>query len=239
MTLAHGPSIVTSGLLMWLDAANIRSYPGSGTTWTDMYQNINTVTLNNSPTYTAGNLGYFTFNGSTQWASLASPTLPSSSADSTIIVWCWPDSTGPLNTYTGLFAYGGRSSNNSRLLSLNTNSATYYVSSAYWNNDYVPNVITVRPNDWNMVALVTRGSALSNNTTLYSVNSTGLSSITGNSALSSAQATTSVNLTVGCTDNGGGRYFKGRISTVHVYNYVFTDSLIIQNFNALRWRYGV
>jgi hypothetical protein len=36
MALAHSPSISTSGLVLCLDAGNIKSYPGSGSTWTDL-----------------------------------------------------------------------------------------------------------------------------------------------------------------------------------------------------------
>ena len=36
MGLSHSPRIVTDGLVLCLDAANKRSYPGAGTTWTDL-----------------------------------------------------------------------------------------------------------------------------------------------------------------------------------------------------------
>ena len=36
MSLNHSPSIVTDGLVLCLDAANKRSYPGTGTAWTDL-----------------------------------------------------------------------------------------------------------------------------------------------------------------------------------------------------------
>jgi len=36
MALAHSPRIVTDGLVLALDAGNTKSYPGSGTTWSDL-----------------------------------------------------------------------------------------------------------------------------------------------------------------------------------------------------------
>ena len=36
MGLGHNPSIVTNGLILALDSANVRSYPGSGTAWNDL-----------------------------------------------------------------------------------------------------------------------------------------------------------------------------------------------------------
>ena len=36
MAIAYNPSITTSGLLIHLDAANPKSYPGTGTVWKDI-----------------------------------------------------------------------------------------------------------------------------------------------------------------------------------------------------------
>jgi hypothetical protein len=47
MGLSHSPSIITQNLVLCLDAANSKSYPGSGTTWTDLSGNGNTGTLMN------------------------------------------------------------------------------------------------------------------------------------------------------------------------------------------------
>jgi hypothetical protein len=59
----------TTNLLVHLDASNSSSYAGSGTTWNDISGNGRNFTLVNAPTYTlAGELGYFTFNGTSQYA---------------------------------------------------------------------------------------------------------------------------------------------------------------------------
>jgi hypothetical protein len=50
MTLQHSPQVVMEGLICLLDSANIKSYPGSGNTWTDLSGNANNATLTN-PTY--------------------------------------------------------------------------------------------------------------------------------------------------------------------------------------------
>jgi hypothetical protein len=61
MALSHSPSIITNGLVLCLDAANPKSYPGSGTTWNDLSGNGNNGTLRNSPSYSADNLGKIVF----------------------------------------------------------------------------------------------------------------------------------------------------------------------------------
>lgn len=64
MALAHNPKIVTDGLVLCLDAANPKSYPGSGTVWSDLSGNGNNGTLVNGVGYNSNNGGYLTFDGS-------------------------------------------------------------------------------------------------------------------------------------------------------------------------------
>ena len=63
MGLAHSPSLVMNGLTLCLDAGNRKSYPCSGTTWTDLSGNGNTGTLTNGPTYSSANGGSIVFDG--------------------------------------------------------------------------------------------------------------------------------------------------------------------------------
>lgn len=60
MTVEAGPNVVYSGLVLYLDAANKNSYPGSGSTLIDL-KNTNNLTLFNSPTYSSSNNGYISF----------------------------------------------------------------------------------------------------------------------------------------------------------------------------------
>jgi hypothetical protein len=57
MGLAHSPRIVTDGLVLCLDAANPKSYPGTGTTWFDISANNFNAILNGSVTFSGNNLG--------------------------------------------------------------------------------------------------------------------------------------------------------------------------------------
>jgi len=56
-----GPNIVQEGLVLALDAANPKSYPGTGTTWNDLVNSSTTLSLYNSPTYSTTNLGRIAF----------------------------------------------------------------------------------------------------------------------------------------------------------------------------------
>jgi hypothetical protein len=66
--LQHSPSIVTNGLVFYIDAINTKSYPGSGSICNDLSNNNNSVTLTGSPTVANNS---FTFNGSTQYGTVS------------------------------------------------------------------------------------------------------------------------------------------------------------------------
>lgn len=63
MSVYSGPNIVDAGLVVYLDATNPKSYPGSGTTWTDLSGNGNDGTLVNGPTYSSANGGVIVLDG--------------------------------------------------------------------------------------------------------------------------------------------------------------------------------
>ena len=65
MAFSRGPRIVTDGLVLAMDAASKRSYPGSGTSFTDIINKSN-GTLNGSPTFSTEHSGTLSFNGTSQ-----------------------------------------------------------------------------------------------------------------------------------------------------------------------------
>ena len=88
MGLFHSPKIATDGLILNLDAGNTKSYPGSGTTWTDLSKENNHATLSN---FTVGSLngGTLTADGANSVATInAAASLQPASI--TIEVMCKP-----------------------------------------------------------------------------------------------------------------------------------------------------
>jgi hypothetical protein len=78
MAFFHSPRIVTDGLVLALDAANSLSYPGSGTTWTDLSGKGNNGTLVNGPTFSPTNGGSIVFDGTNDYISFPNnPNLDS------------------------------------------------------------------------------------------------------------------------------------------------------------------
>ena len=70
MGLSHSPRIVTDGLVFCVDAGDKMSYPGAGTTWTDLSKNRNNGTLQNSPGFSSANGGSIVFDGANEYVSL-------------------------------------------------------------------------------------------------------------------------------------------------------------------------
>ena len=83
--LSHSPMIVTDGLVLCLDAANRRSYPGSGTSWLDLSGQGNNGTLTNGPTFSSNNGGSIVFDGTNDYIQTSDITL--SSANFTLGCW--------------------------------------------------------------------------------------------------------------------------------------------------------
>ena len=79
------PNTITDGLVLALDAANHKSYPGTGTTWSDLSGNDNTGTLINGPTFDSGNGGSIEFDGTNDYVTLSEGDLsfPNDNADFT------------------------------------------------------------------------------------------------------------------------------------------------------------
>ena len=57
MAVGYNPRIVTNGLVLCLDAGNTRSYPGSGTTWTNLTNNAVT-TISGTTSFSTGSLSF-------------------------------------------------------------------------------------------------------------------------------------------------------------------------------------
>ncbi len=86
MGLAHSPRIVTDGLVLCLDAASKRSYPGTGTVWTDL-KGVNNGTLTNmdASNFSDDNGGSLVFDGSNEYVDLGT----SMDTNVPISVSCW------------------------------------------------------------------------------------------------------------------------------------------------------
>jgi hypothetical protein len=74
MSAIGGPATITSGLVLELDAGNIKSYQSGSTTWFDKSGNANNGTLTNGPTFNTGSLGSIVFDGVDDYVNLPTAT---------------------------------------------------------------------------------------------------------------------------------------------------------------------
>jgi hypothetical protein len=221
MSLSHSPSIVTNGLVLCLDAANTKSYPGTGATWTDLSGNENNVTLVNSPTFSTTNSGRITFNGSTQYGTTPSSTSLTFSQPTVTIACTTAAGTAiAKGRYGSYWNYGivapGATSFKARNNNNDVESSTYPAVSGV-------NIFTAAW-DGAFVNFYLNGKYLSQTNSSYSPVANNLH-----------------NLTIGVAGSGGSftEYYGGSISYILVHNRCLSANEINQNFNALRGRYGL
>ena len=238
MSTVHGGpgNIVTSGLVLNLDAANPRSYapPYNGTIWTDLSGNNNSGSLINGPTFNGGNGGSIVFDGTNDYAQSGkiNPTY--------FTISCWFRANGVPSTND---AFGGTLVISSPQL---FGGVVQYAVSYSWSSQKLN--FTVQNNI--LTTSTPNNSVLRN--TLYNV--TGLYNglrnqiyINGNFVTEIVNTTNptypttgNVNVQIGRWGFVGfERYFNGNIYQTQIYNRALSASEISQNFNATRARFGI
>jgi hypothetical protein len=214
--LAHSPRIITDGLVLCLDAANPKSYPGSGTTWTDLSGNGNNGTLVNGVGYSNNNNGVLVTDGINQYIDIISPNL-SISNNTVICATRYVDLTTPGRIVSAR-------SNNWLLGHHGGNSSSYYAEGWVYNpsNSGVGNI-------WRIYAAI--GDYTNDVWGVY---------VNGQFITSNANGINGPNgFSLGRYGPGNAQYSKAEISFLYCYNRVLTASEIQQNYNALRGRYGI
>jgi hypothetical protein len=97
MSYKYGPSIVTDGLVFYVDAANDKSYPGSGNSAYDLV-NGTTLPFVAQAYYSTDNGGTFVFDGTDDYVGGVDLGITFSNATFS----CWVKRNGSQSDYTGL-----------------------------------------------------------------------------------------------------------------------------------------
>jgi hypothetical protein len=255
MSLGHGPSVVRdSSLLVHLDAANVKSYPGSGTTWTDLSGNVNNFTLVNSSSsyyvYDTSNNGSIDFNRAMPpdaeagaWAEIVSTSgaLTANNYlynDHTTEVWAKISNFSPTNS-------DGTEGSSALIVYRGYHSGFYYnassISYKIWNgtsNEVGPTAtfssLGISQNQWFQIALSRSGSSFN----LY-VNGTHKANTTG-SPVTTGASTNNLRIASGAVPASVYSFLADcNVSNVKMYNRALTASEIFQNYQALLGRYGI
>lgn len=218
MGVEYNPSIVTNGLKVYLDGANPKSYPGSGTTWSDISGNLQDGVM----TSTTFGSNAMTFDGTNSYVTCPNQNYITYTGTYTFSVW--------LNTTNGgvVFQNSGSSGNvttDRNGLQLSTTAAVFgYYDGVSWKGVKA----TITTNRWYNIVCV-------NNATTLTVYSNGIPSTTPDVLY----VHTIAGLHIGRQTIDATLRFNGSMAAIQAYNRALTQAEIIQNFNAHRGRFGV
>lgn len=221
MALGHLPKIATDGLVLYLDAANKKSYPGSETTWFDLSNNRNGLLTNGS---TPGP-GYITFDGSNDRVVVNSTNIIYSGGS--MEMWLYLNAR---DRNQGFFSHNqGYPYINFWMPTTNTMRWEVYQSAGVGTAFYSNTVFTTGV--WyHVVGTFTQTTTMS----LY-INGNMDKQVTNLSV-----QPTSVTAPIYVGDYGAGNYpSSSRIAIAKIYNRTLSATEVFQNFNALRWRFGI
>jgi hypothetical protein len=226
MGAAAGPDIIEDGLVLCLDAGNRASYTGSGTVWNELSNNMS-AELVNSPTFNSQNNGFFQF-VSDDYARIPNNTLLDTQTPS-VEVWIKTNATtqlgfwfekGTVNSQYSLFQSNGtliwRQNVGGSLIDLTITTSNF-----------------INTSSWYQVV----GTFTSGRRRLY---------INGNLVNSDAQAgtisTNSGGMSIGAYggfSGARGYYYNGNLAICRVYNKELTSTEVLQNYNAIKGRFGI
>ena len=223
---------VNTNLFLNLDAGNSSSYSGTGTTWADLSGNSRNATLINNPTFNSSQNGYFHFTD-TSFQYADTTTVPSLT-NWTIEAWYRPTKslTGKVTAIlTNQFDLTNKINYSLGNIFAPT---SYNICGGFYDGTWrrttglVPTL-----NTWYQGAVTYNGSVI----TQYS-NGTSQTTLTY-AGTSQSGGTVRIARRWDSPDNDSGNFFDGDISIVRIYNTSLSPSQILQNYNAVRGRYGL
>jgi hypothetical protein len=228
-----GPIISQTGLVSWLDSGIPASYPGTGTTWTDLTGKGNNCVFVNTPTFSTTNGGQFDFNGSTHYGNFTAIGGNFWTGSWTIQMWVKWDI---INNDRCIFSQGTATTNNGLHFITRSNAGTgnqpRFLFGMFFNDE--------------------ASGVIANTSTYYFVTYTYNSStyekqMYFGDTLDTPYSSTQNNY-LSTTNNGvigrlgwntfNSNYFDGLLSQFYVYNRVLTAEEVKYNYRITRQRYG-
>ena len=223
-------SAVTSNLVLWYDPSFATSYPGTGTTITNLANTSLPGTMSNI-TWTDP---YFTYNGTSSQVSVAdTAALEPGAGDWTMEVWVNQTVNTGSQVILGKFDPGGGANDVSYAIRVSGGN----VRADFGNGTTAMNTSNYTLTTGTWVQLVYVFTNVANNNVITYVN--GAQQATTTHSFTSLLNTPS-NLYLG-SYNGGeyAQWFDGKIGVTRLYNAALTASQVLQNYNADRATYGL
>ena len=228
MAINAGPKIVEDGLIFCVDAANKKSYPRTGTVWTDLTANKNNGTLTNmTNNFSTDGAGSLTFDGTNEYVNFGSQTWDIST-NLTIDFFIKFNTLDSAAYYT-MFSFGGYISNG---WLFQINGFNNKLRFAWKGTNYFDGPIYTTTNVWVYLCCVVD----SGTPTYMYINNT---SYTGSRAIGSSSFNISgaQNVDIARRTDSTSQYIDGQISNLHVYNRALSAEEVLKNYNATKWRF--
>ena len=233
MGLTHAPKIVTDGLVLCLDAANSRSYPGTGTTWTDL-KGTHDGTLTNGAAFSSDNRGCITFDGSNDHVVLGGTGAGAaiySNRELTAMYWVRFNDVSNQDA----LEFGGSNNEVLRLGPTSNDTLSFSVRGG-GRTHTVETSQTISSNQWYHFA----GSWKTSSTPIIYIN--GESVATSNAVCAGCPVTDlqnfdSMNKYIGLHVGGPGHYLNGDITCINLYSRQLSADEILQNYRVTKGRF--
>lgn len=224
----HGRPYTVSdnSIVLCLDAANSKSYPGSGNTWYDLSRRGYTGTLTNGTTFNTANGGSMVFDGSNDQVAIGNNTY--SFSGGTLEIWTKLTTNGRQQGFVGF------------------NAPPKYLNLWMSTNNLMR---------WEIIGDSGLTYLAINSTTAFSTGiwyhavgtfSGALNSIYINGLLENSTTTGATNVPTSITtaayigDYGNVAYpLAGNIAVAKLYNRALSPDEVLQNYNATKGRFGL
>ena len=232
---AYIGDVVKNGLVLYLDAASSKSYPGSGTNWVDLTGNGNDGTLTNGPTFSSENKGSIGFDGGDDLIEIPyTPSANITGLNLTLSCWIRASTVANSNAGAGLIVRGsGQNDGLYEMLLLPSGSKNYAFFRMYQVGNYWPKLTPIELNTYYHICCV-----YDNGTARNYINGVqeGTGSVMNSNIVGGSSAVIN-KLRVGNRFSDGTARFSGRMSQVQIYNRALSAAEILENYNATKGRF--
>ena len=238
MGASAGPDVIDTGLVLALDAGDTNSYPGSGTTWTDLSGQGNNGTI----TGAVYSNGYFDFDGVNDDVVNTGTSFLKTNDNVTLEAFFNHDS----NSGSYFFLYEGEGDGFGGNVEFHLYANSGYLSSWFTTSsgDFSlggsgVSASAITAGEWNHAAVTysNLSTASGASSKLY-LNGVEIDSFSGATVDIASMPTSSLLIGRPYSTSLGRRY-NGQVAAVKVYNRTLSASEIQQNFNALRGRFSI
>ena len=231
--ISYYGNIVTNGLVLHLDAGKKDSYPGSGNTWRDLSGVGNNATLINSPAFDSSNGGCIVFDGINEYANAG--TYKFNTAQGTIGYWFKPITNitstvskrpwGQSGDFEARFSNTAGGQSGALQHDIGNSNGNYLTSTkTSWSNAIWYNVTITWDTSVTRQSIYVQSILESTSTSVSTATLAGI---------------TTTNLYIGTSTAITGQYIDARFATFTIYNRELSASEVLQNYNALKGRYGL